>query len=356
MLNSISNLPKDKRKIMEALIKKIENKYKDEIAIVVCYGSYITGSAYKKSDLDFFFIPKTDKGKDMQMQFLIDDIGYDFWPLSWERAERIANFKEATVSIIAEGIVVYYDKPEDLKKFNSLKQRIKEITMAVNDNNILINQAEKLLKQTKSIYFDMDYKNLKYEMNDSYCSKILNLLSHVIAYINSTYIKKGAYNIKNEVKEFAILPENFLEHFNSVTRSHSVTDKKELIKNIIINVEKLLQQKKSQQEVKSTNKKLNGFYEEIKSNYNKLINACENNDHTKVYFTVHLIEQEVKNMMGEKYKHYNFPNLIKNIYEENYKELKKLTYQHEDKLVSWLKENEVKIIEYENIDKFLADF
>ena len=232
MLNSISNLPKDKRKIMEALIKKIENKYKDEIAIVVCYGSYITGSAYKKSDLDFFFIPKTDKGKDMQMQFLIDDIGYDFWPLSWERAERIANFKEATVLIIAEGIVVYYDKPEDLKKFNSLKQRIKEITMAVNDNNILINQAEKLLKQTKSIYFDMDYKNLKYEMNDSYCSKILNLLSHVIAYINSTYIKKGAYNIKNEVKEFAILPENFLEHFNSVTRSNSVTDKKELKKTL----------------------------------------------------------------------------------------------------------------------------
>ena len=58
---------------------KIKVKYSDDIAVVVCYGSYITGSAYQKSDLDFFFIPKTNKGYEMNMQFIIDDIGYDFW-------------------------------------------------------------------------------------------------------------------------------------------------------------------------------------------------------------------------------------------------------------------------------------
>ena len=106
MNSEISNLPNDKQKIIKALINKIKSKYKNDIAIVVCYGSYITDSAYQKSDLDFFFIPKTNKGYEMNMQFIIDDIGYDFWSLSWDRAEQIANFKETIISIIAEGVVV----------------------------------------------------------------------------------------------------------------------------------------------------------------------------------------------------------------------------------------------------------
>ena len=80
MYNDIPELPDDKQKIIEALINKIERKYKNDIAVVVCYGSYITDTAYEKSDLDFFFIPKSKKGYEMNTQFIIDDIGYDFWP------------------------------------------------------------------------------------------------------------------------------------------------------------------------------------------------------------------------------------------------------------------------------------
>ena len=80
MYNDIPKLPDDKQKIIEALINKIERKYKNDISVVVCYGSYITDTAYEKSDLDFFFIPKNKKGYEMNTQFIIDDIGYDFWP------------------------------------------------------------------------------------------------------------------------------------------------------------------------------------------------------------------------------------------------------------------------------------
>ena len=35
------------------------------------------------SDLDFYFIPSTPRGYEMSYQFIVDDIGYDLWPVSW---------------------------------------------------------------------------------------------------------------------------------------------------------------------------------------------------------------------------------------------------------------------------------
>ncbi|PUU90182.1 hypothetical protein [Halanaerobium sp.] len=264
MNNKISNLPEDKEKIIKALINKIKSKYRDDIAVVVCYGSYITGSAYQKSDLDFFYIPKTNKGYEMNMQFVIDDIGYDFWPLSWERAEQIANFKETITSIIAEGVVVYYNKPADLKRFKSLKERIKELTTNPEYKNILINEAEKLLTRAKSIYFEMEYINEEYELVDSNCYQILNLIANATALLNSTYIKKGVYNIEDEVKNYSILPENYLNHFNLAVRSSSLKSKKEYIKKLILSLDELMRHNKPKKELEITNKNFKGFYEELK--------------------------------------------------------------------------------------------
>jgi predicted nucleotidyltransferase len=232
MNNKISDLPENKQKIIKALINKIKSEYRDDIAVVVCYGSYITDSAYQKSDLDFFFIPKANKGYEMNMQFIIDDIGYDFWPLSWDRAEQIANFKETITSIIAEGVVVYYNKPADLKRFNSLKERINELTTNPENKNILINEAEKLLTRAKSIYFEMEYISEEYALVDSNCAQILNLIANATALLNSKYIKKGVYNIEDEIKNYSILPENYLKHFNLAVRSSSLKSKKEFIKKI----------------------------------------------------------------------------------------------------------------------------
>lgn len=356
MNDIISNLPSDKQKIIEALINKIKCEYKKDIALVVCYGSYITKTAYKKSDLDFFFIPKTKKGYKMNMQFIIDGIGYDFWPLSWQRAEQIANFEENNVSIIAEGVVVYYDKVEDIKRFNSLKQRIEEITENPDNKDILINRAEKLLSKAKSLYFNLKYLSEEYETIDAKISQILNLLINITALINSKYIKKGVYNIENEIKEYSILPKSYLDHLNSAIRNKEVKVKKELIKNMIINIEEILQKKKPKSTTKITNDNFKGFYEEIKSSYNKLIHACENKDYIKTYFTAHLIENEVKSMLGEKYDTFNFPNLIININENDFKKLKSITYQQEEVLLNILKKQKINVMNHENIDSFLDTF
>lgn len=48
--------------VAQALIDHVEKEYSDEIAIIAYYGSYAQGTATRRSDLDFFFIPATGKG------------------------------------------------------------------------------------------------------------------------------------------------------------------------------------------------------------------------------------------------------------------------------------------------------
>lgn len=135
------NLPDDKLKILNALLDMLEAGFPEDIAIVACYGSYVTGVPTNVSDIDFYFIPSTPRGYQMSYQFIVDRIGYDLWPVSWERAERMANFDELLVSLIADARAVYYRNSEDMDRFNSLKHKVRELMQPPN-RPILLRRAE----------------------------------------------------------------------------------------------------------------------------------------------------------------------------------------------------------------------
>jgi predicted nucleotidyltransferase len=48
--------------VAETLVNHIRSKCPDDIAIIAYYGSFANGTATKRSDLDFFFIPATSNG------------------------------------------------------------------------------------------------------------------------------------------------------------------------------------------------------------------------------------------------------------------------------------------------------
>jgi hypothetical protein len=90
----------DLSRVADVLIDKIKKDYRDDIALVVIMGSYVYKDTHSKSDLDLYFVPKTGGGRNLGMVFIIDGIGFDFWPISWERLEGIADHNERITSII----------------------------------------------------------------------------------------------------------------------------------------------------------------------------------------------------------------------------------------------------------------
>ena len=132
----------DGLEVARILVDRVKRQYADDIAIVAYYGSYAHGTARHNSDLDIFFIPATPQGAAASFQFILDGIGYDFWPISWERAERIASFEEAIVSVIADSKLLYSRSDADLDRFDKLKNQICSLRQPSNRATMLSNRWE----------------------------------------------------------------------------------------------------------------------------------------------------------------------------------------------------------------------
>ncbi|MFC1625618.1 nucleotidyltransferase domain-containing protein [Patescibacteria group bacterium] len=112
-------------KILETIIKKIESDFANDVSVLVCYGSYVKGNIHKYSDIDFFFIPRTEKGYRLSYQFIIKGVGYDLWPVSWDRAERISKLEGPLQSIFLDGKVVYFSTDKELQRYKNLLATLK---------------------------------------------------------------------------------------------------------------------------------------------------------------------------------------------------------------------------------------
>ena len=64
-------------KVVEWITNKVKTEYADDISLVLLYGSYINGTANSKSDVDCYYIPKTERGYNLGIGFIIDGVGYD---------------------------------------------------------------------------------------------------------------------------------------------------------------------------------------------------------------------------------------------------------------------------------------
>ena len=85
----------------------------------------------------------------MYTEFILDGIGYDLWPLLWERLETFASYK-GMVSLIADAKVIYYNNDADLNKFADLQAK------AQNPSNIDFDyEAKKIIESCKQHFFDI---------------------------------------------------------------------------------------------------------------------------------------------------------------------------------------------------------
>jgi hypothetical protein len=131
--------------VADIIVKHINTHYPQDVAIVGYYGSYLQGRATERSDLDFFFIPATPRGKQVELQFIIDGISFDFWPIGWDRAERMSTSEDWSTTIIADCELLYVRSEEDLARFMKLRRTISSMREPSNTLTF-INRAEGVVR------------------------------------------------------------------------------------------------------------------------------------------------------------------------------------------------------------------
>ncbi len=263
--------------IINMIIEKAKNKYKDDIAIIALSGSLSKGDYHEKSDIDLVIINNTDRGWEICSGFIFDGIGYDIYCSPWDsRIEEEASLKCPRQASLLDMQVLYYASEADLERLKTYQERArKELEKPVNINSIIrangyLDDAKKCLG---AAYMSDSIGGVRYNAGGCIGS-ILNVISSV----NNYYFKGGT---KDFVKEAVVLPRTIDSLQTMVDTIIDSADSQIILgtlKDLTIAASSLIDNTyASLSDVEHDG--LNGTYEELISNtYNKILRSCSIND------------------------------------------------------------------------------
>lgn len=324
----------------EILIEKIEKDYKEDIAVVVIMGSYIYNETHSRSDLDMYFVPKTERGRNLEKVFIIDGIGFDFWSISWDRLEKIANHEERITSIVTEGQVLYYGSQEDLQRFNQLREK----ALDTGDRKKFIEKSKIQFQKTYQYYFQL---LLDQRISDArkHAMEIIFSITYATALLNGTTVKRGRGKLKKEILSMDLIPKDFSSLYDTVFVSKDITTIKNSYGQLMRNMRNLLvEEEKKEQKLLSFQDQMDGYYEELINFYNKIYRACEIGDIYTGLFVAAEITQEIESAFtGTDVSPGVLPDIIGAFDPDNLERFLDVVIKHQAQLFDLLKQKNVPI-------------
>lgn len=335
--------------IAESFIEKIRKDYSDDVSLVVVMGSYVFNEIHDRSDLDLFFVPKTERGTRLGFTFIIDEIGFDLWPISWERLEGIAHQKERITSIITDGKILYSASPEDLKRFEELKR----------DAGRMQDEKERIKKSSE--VFMESHRLVCHLQRETSLSGVrrqgillLNNIAHTLSLLNGIPIRRGRSRLKREVMEMRLVPENFSGLYDMVFYSDQPAEIRKNLTELQINTEKLISEEKNRVfKTGSVKDVFDGFFEELINYYNKIEHAVEISDPLTCLFASCEIHEEIDHALC--YCSIEKPQLpdILEAYDPEYLEgILIRSREHKALFTHFLESNGVRIRRFRDADEF----
>lgn len=333
--------------IVSILVEKIKADYAGDVAIMSVYGSFVRNATHEKSDIDFYFIPKTEKGFSLARTFIVDGIGFDFWALSWERAENIANRKSGFASLIADAEVVWHATQEDLARFLALQERVKN---PAPDHASRINER---LIEVEHQYFEIYALEGNFSLQKQKAVRLLGDIIEILGLMNHTYIHRGWGSSLEEAGALEKLPREFKETSEQLLFAREAQDLLPALFRLIAATRQL-----ANSPVSYTTDYKNAFanfYEEAKSLYNKLYWACDTGDAATAIMGGVAIQEEIVNIMGFSAYQQSFSDIVSPFDASNLSDYKSFVQEHKLQFLDFLRKNEIPITEYASLDEFVKD-
>jgi len=357
--------------VADIIVKHIKTHYPQDIAIVGYYGSYLQGRATERSDLDFFFIPATPRGKQVELQFIIDGISFDFWPIGWDRAERMSTFEDWSTTIIAECELLYVRSEADLTKFMKLRETISSMPGPSN-TLALINRAESAVCDcfTSLMKFQLAGDALDLSISRILAKEIAANIFRALALLNQTYYTRMWGHYREQANNLRIKPEQLDLYLDTMMLSHSIEEIKSACEAMASDTHDLISERRNKlQGERSYQACMKGYYEEEKGMLNKLLTACEKGHYETAFFVAAGVQDSLARILyaaetgrwpsildaveyREYYHRFGYPDLAALLDPEDFEPLRAAVLQLIKQLEDHLKGEGVALNQFDSVADF----
>ena len=323
----------------ELLIEKIQKDYSDDIAVVVMMGSHLYQDTHRKSDLDLYFIPKTERGYRLSTVFIIDDIGYDFWAISWERIARISAHDERLGSIITEGKVLYYGTKADLDKFESYRNS----ALKTGDFGHFVWKSRQKLRDSYEDKFKLESSKT---LTDAryYGARLIYDITEALALLNRTPIKRGRGKLLGEMLQMPLLPTFFERDFRILFASKHKDEIKLAVTGLFDRTVAYVESIDAERIKGTFAEAAQDFYEEFINFYNKIERACQTGDDQTSLFVAMEMRLELENALANRGVDLSgLPDLLEAYDPDDLDRLYRLSIKHKNLLEKTLRHEKVAV-------------
>lgn len=338
----------NRMEVVDVLIDTIKRDYRDDVAFVVVHGSTIYNETHRTSDVDLYYLAKTDRGNELSTVFILDGIGYDIWSIPWERLLRIASHDERITSIITEGRVVYHGNDDDLRTFDHLR----EMALDVHDRMKFINKAQSVLDRA---YRDCHHLNGSTDLYAARMFAIRTLFSitNAIALLNRDTIKRGRGRLKAEILAMPLVPKDFGMLYDTVFRNAAIGDIQRSYGLLLRNTQELIDAEAADRRTpRSFHERMDKIYEEMINFYNKIRHACETGDRVTALFAAAELQGELENAFaGTGIDARTLPPVIQSFDPGDAKEFLAVVDDHQKAVLNLLRDHGIQVSEFKNMDE-----
>lgn len=338
------------KELIEWIINKIETEYKGEISLLLGRRGARKVPA-DGDDMAFdFFIPACDHGYSLARTFIIGDMGYDLFPMSWERVEGLAELNEGIIFCLADSEILYARNDTDRERFELLRKTL---------FNNLKNKEFIYKKSLEKVNSAMDiYKTMMFETALGNVRKaaggIGSYLYESLAIINGTYTKRdyGYAERMEHLRTLPKIPHNFIKNYEEILRAKDTKTLYEMVHKLLEETREFFKQFALENKIKTYNyDELAGWYEESRYTFRRIAYACQNNKFDESFSWGCYLQIEFDILTEE--AGLDKMDLLGAYNADDLSSFEKRANQIEEYIISVIKSHKVDLRKYDNLEEFL---
>ena len=273
------------------IINRIKQDFKGEVGLLIGEETYKLDSDVGRTAMSFFF-PASEKANFLARTFIIDGIGYDLFPMSWERMERIAGLEEDNAPVILSARILYAEKEKDKSRFMEIQSILKKNLADVHYT------YQKALEKTviaMELHQNMLFEDTLYKSREA-SGHIIMYLSHAVAYTNQAFLKHGHISLISDLSSMKYIPQDYIKLIQAIVDAESIEGLRKQCYTLILNTRRYLEEMKAKDEKPARNQNfhnLAGWYHELSYYWREIYYYCETGETVKALIRSCYLQNEL---------------------------------------------------------------
>lgn len=342
------------------VIHKINEEYKDDVALLLALHGHNTADDGHGVSFDYF-VPAAERGNELAETFIIDGVGHDLYPRSWERLEDSAMLNDMPI-IIDGAEILYARSDEDRERFLNLKKKLWD---NLSDPKFVYGKALEYLDKALEIYHSLIFEDRLYRVR-SEAGCIQFELTKAAAVMNHSYAQEPVFSREQaydndpdsriyHCPEMKQVPEGFFENAARLLTEKDPETIKEVVCSLLKATRKFILEREPAEEA-GVQKEVDyrafaDWYQELSLTWRRIRHYCEN-DMAELAYCDALNLQEELMYAAQEYRIEEM-NLLDAFDLNDLSGLKERANALENRILEILASHNVSLKSYESVEEFL---